>query len=206
MKIVDEQPTDETALLERAKSGDVAAWEEIVRRYQDVVLRTAWLITGSRADADDAAQEAFIKAWLAIDRFRSGSPFRPWILRIAGNEARNRRRSDSRRERLASRVNRATLTVTTEPSAEDIAVAQDTRRVVLAAVDDLNDDERLVVVCRYMLGLSEAETAELAGCPKGTVKSRLSRALRRLREQMTSPDGRDSLESTHDAVVNRHER
>lgn len=176
-----------------------------MRRYQDVVLRTAWLISGSRADAEDAAQDAFIKAWLAIGGFRSGSPFRPWILRIASNEARNRRRGDRRYERLALRVEQTSPPTRSGPSVEDLAIAQDTNRAVLDAVNRLGDDERLIVVCRYMLGLSEAETAEVAGCPRGTVKSRLSRALGRLREQLQSSSASHPTENNQDARALRHD-
>jgi RNA polymerase sigma-70 factor (ECF subfamily) len=79
------------------------AYEELVRRYQDVAARTARLIAPA-VDADDAAQEAFVKAWIALPRFRPGAPFRPWLLQIVANEARNRRRSAGRREGLAIRA------------------------------------------------------------------------------------------------------
>ncbi len=195
------RPLDETALIERARDGDVRAWEEIVLRYQDVVLRTAWVITGSQADAEDAAQEAFVNAWLAIRRFRSGSPFRPWILRIVANEARNRRRGAGRRDRLALRAEAQLDPAGAAPSAEELALANQRRRETLEAVNQLGDEERLVVACRYLLGLSEAETAQVAGCPRGTVKSRLSRALGRLRVALDTPAGttaRDGIEATHD--------
>src|SRR5213595_4354475 len=78
-------------------------YEELVRRYQDVAVRTAHLISPD-GDAEDAAQEAFVKAYAALGRFRSGSPFRPWLLRIVANEARNRRRSAGRRAHLALRA------------------------------------------------------------------------------------------------------
>src|SRR5436309_15749898 len=78
-------------------------YEELVRRYQDIAVRTAHLISPD-GDAEDAAQEAFVKAYAALGRFRSGSPFRPWLLRIVANEARNRRRSAGRRANLAPRA------------------------------------------------------------------------------------------------------
>lgn len=200
------RPLDETALIERARDGDVRAWEEIVILYQDVVLRTAWLITGSQADAEDAAQEAFVNAWLAIRRFRRGSPFRPWILRIVANEARNRRRGAGRRDRLALRAEAQVDPGGAVPSAEESALANQRRVELLAAVDQLGDDERLIVACRYLLGLSEAETAEVAGCPRGTVKSRLSRALARLRAELDAPAERSNEESGHEIEAGRRER
>lgn len=197
---------DETALIERARAGDIRAWEEIVLRYQDVVLRTAWLITGSRPDAEDAAQEAFVSAWLAIRRFRTGSPFRPWILRIVANEARNRRRSAARRERLTLRAEALLAPAGTAPSAEELAMALQRRRDVLDAVDALGDEERLIVACRYLLGLSEAETAQVAGCPRGTVKSRLSRALGRLRAQLEPRAAPENEETSDEIEATHHER
>ena len=79
------------------------AYEELVRRYRDVAVRTATIVGGAD-DAEDAAQEAFVKAYAALGRFRAGSPFRPWLLRIVANEARNRRRSAGRRASLAVRA------------------------------------------------------------------------------------------------------
>ena len=88
---VEGRPLEEAELIERARRGEVVAYEELVLRYQDVAIRTAYLIAPD-SDAEDAAQEAFVKAWSALPRFRAGSPFRPWLLRIVANEASNRRR------------------------------------------------------------------------------------------------------------------
>lgn len=197
------RPLDERALIERAREGDVRAWEEIVLLYQDVVLRTAWLITGSRDDAEDAAQEAFVKAWLAIRRFRPGSPFRPWVLRIVANEARNRRRGAGRRERLTLRTTTEVAPAGEAPAADELAIANERRAEVLAAVERLNDEERLVVACRYLLDLSEGETAEVAGCPRGTVKSRLSRALALLRAELDVSEHGKNPESRHEIHATR---
>src|SRR6476646_7646089 len=84
-------------LFKRAQRGDLAAYEEIVHRYQQVAFRTAYVITGSAADAEDAAQEGFVKAYRALATFRPGAPFRPWLLRIVANETRNSYRTASRR-------------------------------------------------------------------------------------------------------------
>src|SRR2546423_9669693 len=94
------RPADDSSLVKRAQRGDEAAYEEIVQRYQQVAFRAAYVITGSAADAEDAAQEGFVKAYRAIERFRPGAPLRPWLLRIVANEARNRVRSSGRRHRL----------------------------------------------------------------------------------------------------------
>src|ERR1700716_2250175 len=91
------RPEDDSELFTRAQRGDTAAYEEIVRRYQQVAFRTAYMITGSAAEAEDAAQEGFVKAYRALNRFRAGAEPRPWLLRIVANEARNRVRSTQRR-------------------------------------------------------------------------------------------------------------
>ena len=96
---------EDADLITRARTGDVAAYEEIVRRYQDVAIRTAHLVC-PETDADDAVQDAFLKAYDALPRFRDGAPLRPWLLRIVTNEARNRRRSAGRRQGLALRARR----------------------------------------------------------------------------------------------------
>ena len=101
---VEGRPLEDVDLVRLARDGDVHAYGELVERYREVAFRTAWLITRSTADAEDAAQEAFVKAFYALGRFRAGEAFRPWVLRIVANEAKNRRRSAGRRERLALRV------------------------------------------------------------------------------------------------------
>ena len=178
---------EDAELIARARSGDVAAYEAIVRRYQDVAVRTAHLIC-PETDADDAVQEAFIKAFDALPRFREGSPIRPWLLRIVANEARNRRRSAGRRHGLALRAADAMPPARTAPGPEQIVMANEERSELLAALATLRDDDREVLGARFLLDLSEAETAETLGIPRGTVKSRTSRALGRLREAL-GPDG-----------------
>src|SRR3990172_12156180 len=94
----------ECNVVERRKRVDVHAYEQIVRAHQGIAFRTAYLVAGDATDAEDATQEAFVKAYRALGRFRSGAPFRPWLLEIVANEARNRRRSAGRRARLALRL------------------------------------------------------------------------------------------------------
>jgi RNA polymerase sigma factor (sigma-70 family) len=173
---------EDAELIARARAGDVAAYEAIVRRYQDVAVRTAHLIC-PETDADDAVQEAFIKAFDALPRFREGAPIRPWLLRIVANEARNRRRSAGRREGLALRAADA-APPRTAPGPEQIVMAAEERSELLAALATLRDDDREVLGARFLLDLSEIETAETLGIPRGTVKSRTSRALGRLREAL----------------------
>ena len=180
----------EESLVERAKRGDVHAYEEIVQLYSGIAFRTAYLITGSAADAEEAAQDGFVKAYRALARFRSGEPFRPWLLRIVGNEARNRRRSAGRRAELALRAAHEASSGGAAPSPEATLLAGEQRAALLEAVESLSDEHREVVACRYLLDLSEEETATTLGLRRGTVKSRLARALERLRAGLEeAPDG-----------------
>lgn len=178
------RPLEESELLDRARAGDVNAYEQLVERYSSLAFRTAYLVTGSPADAQDACQEAFFKAFRALSRFRPGASFRPWVLQIVANEARNQRRSDSRRSDLSIRVADRLGRDDAAPSPEHLAEAAEERDQLLRAVNSLRQEDRLVVACRYFLELSSEETAGVLGWPEGTVKSRLSRALGRLREQL----------------------
>jgi len=164
------------------------AYEELVRGYQDLAVRTAHLIAPD-GDAEDAAQEAFVKAWAALPRFRAGAPFRPWLLRIVANEARNRRRSASRRTGLALRVAEDRPSGDAAPSPESAVLASERSALLLAAVSTLRDEDREIIAARYFLDLSEAETAETLALARGTVKSRLSRALVRLRAALADGSG-----------------
>ncbi|MEO8437667.1 MAG: sigma-70 family RNA polymerase sigma factor [Chloroflexota bacterium] len=175
-------------LIGRARTGDVAAYEVLVRRYQDVALRTAYLVA-PEADAADAVQDAFVKAHAALSRFRVDAPFRPWLLRIVANESRNRRRSATRRAGLAFRAAVVEPRNEVGPSPESAVLAAETRGQLVAAIGRLRDEEREVIGARYLLGLSEAETAEALSIPAGTVKSRTARALDRLRAVLTDVDG-----------------
>lgn len=181
------RPLEDAELVELAKGGDVRAYGELVDRYREISFRTAYLIARNGADAEDATQDAFVKAYYALDRFRSADPFRPWILRIVSNEARNRRRSAGRRERLALRVVERRGPGDAAPSPDAAAIAQETRRTLVAALEMLPERDREVIACRYLLELSEAETATTLGIRPGTVKSRLSRGLARLRREL--PEG-----------------
>ena len=170
----------EGELLARAQAGDADAYAALVRAHQDIAFRTALLITQNAADAEEAAQDGFVKAWRALSRFREGAPLRPWLLTIVANEARNRRRSAGRRTALALRLEPPRDDV----SAEATVLAAESRTALLGALAGLRDDDRLVLGCRYLLELSESETAAALGVPAGTVKSRTSRALERLRGEV----------------------
>jgi RNA polymerase sigma-70 factor (ECF subfamily) len=175
---------DEDRLIAKAKNGDQRAYAELLTRHQAVAFRAAYLIAGSAAEAEDATQEACMKAWLALERFRPGASFRPWLVQIAVNEALNRRRSAGRRAGLALRLNPPVARPESAPSAEAEALAVQERAQLAAAVGQLREDDQLIIAARYFLGLSEAEAAIALSLRLGTAKSRLSRALGRLQRQL----------------------
>ncbi|HEY7179018.1 MAG TPA: sigma-70 family RNA polymerase sigma factor [Gaiella sp.] len=174
------RPLDETTLVVRAKHGDAAAYEELVRMHQAIAFRVALVAAGDRGDAEEAVQDGFVKAYRALGRFRDGAPFRPWLLRIVANEARNKRRASGRRSGLALRA-AAAASGDAAPSPEAAALSHERRDELLAALAALDSRDRDVLVHRFLLDLGEDETAAALGVRRGTVKSRTSRALDRLR-------------------------
>ena len=136
---------------------------------------------GAGAEVEEAVQEGFVKAYYALPRFRQESPFRPWLLTIVANEARNRRKSAGRRARLALRAAEGRPSGDAAPSPEVAVLEREQREQLMEAVNRMREEDRLVIGYRYFLGLSERETAATLHVPAGTVKSRLARALSRLR-------------------------
>ena len=177
---VGSRPLDETTLVVRAKRGDATAYEELVRMHQGIAFRVALIAAGDRSDAEEAVQDGFVKAYRALGRFRDGAPFRPWLLQIVANEARNRRRSAGRRTGLALRV-AAAASGDAAPSPEAAALTRERQTQLLEALAQLDERDRDVLVHRFLLELGEEETAAALGVRRGTVKSRTSRALERLR-------------------------
>jgi len=184
-------------LVVRVRSGDADAYAELVQRHAPMAMRTATLL-GAGPAAEDVVQEAFVKAYRTLGRFRDGAPFRPWLLRIVANQARNHHRSSQRRgaREQASTVLSPELLGGEPTDPADHLLREDRRIAVLAAVRELSVPLRQVVTCRYLLELDEAETATVLGVPRGTVKSRLSRGLARLRpliseDLIDAPTGRE---------------
>ena len=175
-------PSDDE-LIRRALAGDRDSYGMLVRRHQEVAFRTAYALCGDAAEAEDATQDAFVKAHGALKRFRPGAPWRPWLLAIVANEARNRRRAAGRREHLALRVARRPAPAHAE-AAETVVLVHAEQERLAAALGRLDPPHRDVVVLRHVLGLSEAECAAALDVRPGTVKSRLSRALDHLREDL----------------------
>ncbi len=178
-------PTD-NELIDAAKSGDVEAFGALVARYQTAAVRIAAIALGSGSDADDVAQEAFVKAYRALPRFRAEAGFQPWLFRIVTNTARNRLRGEKRHRALTLRT--AALTPEDrrgEGSAEaEHAVHLADRGHLVEAINRLRTDDRLILAYRWYDEMSETEIADALGCRRGTVKSRLSRAMNRLRKEL----------------------
>jgi RNA polymerase sigma-70 factor (ECF subfamily) len=167
-----------------ARAGDLDAYEDLVARYSAAAHRAAVLL-GAGDDADDVVQEAFVKAYRNLRWCRAGTAFRPWLLAIVANETRNAHRSRRRREALVLRAaSRPDPAVGGPEDPADTALAAERRAALVAALVALDDRDRDVLVCRFLLELSEAETAVALGWPRGTVKSRTARALHRLRTHL----------------------
>jgi RNA polymerase sigma factor (sigma-70 family) len=174
----------DTALVRRAKAGDDGAFAEIVRLHQDRLFRTAMAISRNAADADDAVSRGLHKAYRALGRFREEDPIRPWLVTIVANEARSHRRSLLRRDRATLRFVAELDAGASAPSVDETVISTSERRRLIAAIDGLPTPAREVITCRYLLDLTEAETATAINTPIGTVKSRTARALAALRDQL----------------------
>ncbi|WP_433293657.1 RNA polymerase sigma factor [Actinoplanes sp. CA-030573] len=181
---------DDATAVARARDGDLEAYEILVDRYTVPAHRAAVLL-GAGSDADDVVQESLVKAYRQLSRYRGDSGFKAWLLAIVANETRNLHRSRGRRDGL---VLRAAARAANEPAPDpaESAMAAERRRLLVDQLRRLHDRDREVLVCRYLLDLSEAETAVTLGLPKGTVKSRTARALAKLREHLSGEEGTDA--------------
>jgi RNA polymerase sigma-70 factor (ECF subfamily) len=169
---------DEPTLIRHAANGDASAWEPLVQTHQQAVFRLAYLLLGDPDDAEDIAQETFLRAWNHLKRFDQTRPLKPWLLSITANLARNRRRSAGR---YLAALTRAFRDEPAPTSVEDIGAQYMEANDLWKAVQNLREPDQQVVYLRYFMDLSVAETAEVLQVAEGTVKSRLSRALEKLR-------------------------
>jgi RNA polymerase sigma-70 factor (ECF subfamily) len=166
-------------IIERARDGDETAWELIIQLHQQPVFRLAYLMLGDAGDAEDVAQEVFIRAFRYLDGYDPTRPLMPWLLGITANRARNRRRAVGRYLHHIGRLARLASEETTDPESE---AAQNTDAQALwLAVRRLSASDQEIIYLRYFLALSVEETAVTLDIATGTVKSRLARALERLR-------------------------
>lgn len=170
--------------MARARAGDAGAYGELVRAHQGSSLRVATVVLGTAEGADDVVQQAWERAWRGLGGFHPDRAFRPWLLHVVANTARNDRRSRGRRAHLVVRAGQVLGPDPEAASPEDVVVTDLQRRQVVTALNRLRAPDRLVIALRYFEQLSEREMAEVLGRPPGTVKSRLARALARLRVEL----------------------
>ena len=171
--------SNEADLISRARTGEAAAWEALVHNHEERVFRLAYLMLADPDEAQDVAQDTFIRAHQHLSSFDNQRPLQPWLLRITANLARNRRRSIGRYWFALQRLGRPDLELrrTTEAS----ALNREGLEALWRAVRRLSEPDQRVIYLRYFLELTEAETAAALEVAPGTVKSRLHRALARLR-------------------------
>lgn len=187
-------------LVARWQQGETAAFEALVRRYEDRVFRLLHRMLGSAADAEDAAQETFLNLHRHGRRFRGDARFSTFVYRVAANAALNRRRSLGRRrarlERLAERQAAGHDLPTPPPGPEQRTLGRELQARVHEALETLPDKLRLPVVLFDIEGLAYAEVSEVLGVAEGTVKSRIHRARTALRERLAPGLRSPGTEST----------
>ena len=175
-------------LAQRARRGDLDAYEALLRCYQHDAQRAAFLVLRQREEAEDAVQEAFVRAWDRIDQFDARRSFRPWLLKIVTNEARDRRRTRGRQHRLKLRAIQEMATTNVTPSPERRVVTRERVENVIDEIHLMDEDDQIILTYRYFLDLPTTEIAELLDMPHGTVRSRISRARQHLRMQLAEND------------------
>lgn len=176
----------DAALAARAAAGDHEAYATLIRPHERIAYRVAAAITGWNVDAQEAVQNAYVKAYRSLRSFRAEAPFRPWLLRIVVNEAHNVRRSERRQEGLEARA--ASQHQTPAAGADETVLAREEVATVLGALARLSDADRLVVALRYFAELPDEEAAALAGVSTGAYRVRLVRARRRLQALLEEAD------------------
>jgi RNA polymerase sigma-70 factor (ECF subfamily) len=183
----------ESELIRRARQGEELAWERLVRQHQQNVFRLAYLFVGDADEAEDIAQDTFLRAHQALKRFDSSRALRPWLLSIAANLARNRRRSIGRYLHNLRHLARSAARVD-DRIEEQSMLALEAHRL-WSAVRQLSITDQQVIYLRYFLEMPVEETALAMQSAPGTVKSRLNRALKRLRSVIEHeyPDLKDPI-------------
>ena len=177
-----EQTEREQDWIRRAQRGDVGAYDALVRAYERLAFRAAYLITRDEHEAADAAQDAFVRAYRALHTFRAGEPFRPWLMRIVTNQALNRIQAHKRRANMNEKYAQTENEKRETRNAQEHLETREQNEKLMRAVQRLKPDEQTLITLRYFLELPETEVAQTLKIPQGTVKSRLHRTLAKLRE------------------------
>ena len=175
---------DEERLLRRCQAGERPAFEPLVIRYRERAYFFALGLTGNEEDARDISQEAFVRAFQNLNRFRIGLPFYPWFHRILRNLCYDHLSRRSRRGETSLDSVVCAAIPGTEGDPEESAIAAERRKAVWEAIQDLSPGEREIIILREFQDHSYADIARILGCPRGTVMSRLFYARRRLREKL----------------------
>jgi len=186
------EPPDDTVLVRRACEGDLGAYDDLVRRYQERIYSTLYHMTANHEDANDLAQEAFIKAFQALKTFKGGSSFYTWVYRIAVNKTINFLKQRKNKTHLS--LDDIDFQAEHDPDLVALISEKTPRREInLAelqeklnvAMQKLSEHHRLVVTLHDVQGLSHEEIAELMGCNIGTVRSRLFYARQQLQAYLS---------------------
>lgn len=183
--------TTETELVQLAREGDIHAFEELYRAYNDRIFNFAKRIMGSGDDAGDVTQETFIRAWHALPRLRADAVFSVWLHRIALNRSRDVIKKHGREQTVSiddsqSNDDWEPLQIESDsPTPERALMSGEMQNAVHRAVDSLNAEHKLVVLMHHMEGIGVESISAILGVPKGTVMSRLSRARVVLRRKLS---------------------
>lgn len=185
----------ERLLLRKLRQRDEKAFSEIVELYRDRVYNLTFRMMGNAEDAEDVAQEVFISVFKNIDSFRGDAKFSTWLYRVAANHCKNRikylaRRHDRQKDQFDETIDRdqasgALTGPTPSPRPDARLETMELERVMRAAIQSLDENQRLLVVLRDIEELSYEEICAITELPQGTVKSRLHRARVELRKKMT---------------------
>ena len=167
----------EADLVRRFQAGDEEVFRLLVEPYRDLLLGTAYLMTGDRSLAEDLVQEALVQVWRGLWRFQPRGSFKAWLVKILVNRVKQHRR---RKWVPTVPLEEVAGIFARDTEVEEIVFESEVRRLLKGAMDTLPDVQRQLIVLRYYSGLSVPEIAQVLGCREGTVKSRLHRALGRL--------------------------
>jgi len=185
------EPTEERALVARAKEGDMDAFEDLVRAFQHPIYYLCLRMAGAPQAADDLAQETFVKAYFALNQFRDGLDFYAWIRRIAVNSTLNYLRKTRREEPLGDREAKDT-----DSQPQDELLNHEAEKRFQEALEALPSEQKAVFVLRVYENQSYREIAQTLGLSEGTVMSRLSRARQKLKDALTGPGSRGGAHET----------
>ncbi|MSP62065.1 MAG: sigma-70 family RNA polymerase sigma factor [Myxococcales bacterium] len=183
------QPVTPAELVARAQRGDQAAFSELHRRYRPRIYALAMHLTGDAHDADDVAQEAFLRAYRSLGEFRGASEFFTWVYRIAVNLSLNVKRASARRRTTSMDDPRVALAVQVDASGDPRRAAElrETYSRLIVALDRLSPSLRSTVVLVALQGLSHDQAGAVLGCPVGTIAWRLHEARQQLTRALTPP-------------------